>query len=127
MTPACLRESDARVVENAQCAPEEVTRWDEVGVEDGDEGGCGQPQPMRKRACLEALARPSPDVGYADTLAPPVRRTPADDGEGLIVRIVEQLDLQPVGGPLHRAHGIDDPLGDVALVVDRNLHTDVGL
>ncbi len=127
VTPARLCETDARVVENAERAPEEIARWDEVGVEDGDEGGRGQAQPVRERARLETLTRATPHVGQADAFAPPVRRAPAHDGEGLVVRIVEQLDLQPLARPLDRAHGIDDPLSDVPLVVDRDLHTDVGL
>jgi len=89
--------------------------------------GRRQAQPVSEGACLETLTRATSDVGYTDAFAPPVRRAPADDGECLVVRIVEDLDVQPLEWPLHRTHRIDDPLGDVTLVVDRDLHAHVRL
>src|SRR5713226_7610837 len=76
---------------------------------------------MGEGACLETLTRATSHVGHADAFAPP------DDSDGVVVRIVEDLDLQPVEWPLHRAYRIDDPLGDVTLVVDRDLYADFGL
>jgi len=53
--------------------------------------------------------------------ASPVSGSPRDDGCGFVIRVVEDLDLETVAGPIQLAHGIDDAFRDVALVVDGDL------
>ena len=60
-------------------------------------------------------------MGDADTAAPPRGGPAANDSHSLVIGIVEDLDLEPVARPVHRAHGVDDALGDITLVVDRDL------
>ena len=122
--PPRLRETDLRVVEDAKDAAEEVAGRHEVGVEDGDERCGGEVQSVLERAGLEVFTRTAPDVGDPCPLSPPVRCPAADDETGLVIRVVEQLHLEAVTRPLHRAHRVDDALGDVALVVDGDLHAD---
>src|SRR6266478_3958631 len=47
---------------------------------------------------------------------------PGRNLRGLVVGVVEDLDLQPVRGIVESAGGADQPLDDVHLVVDRELH-----
>ena len=124
--PAGLDETDAGVRERARGAPQEVRRGKEVGVEDGDQLGLGGGQPSRERACLVAAADLAPEVGDAQAAPPPGGHPGGDDGDGLVVGVVENLDLQPLARPVQRRSGVDHPLGDVALVVDRQLDGDEG-
>src|SRR5260370_2368651 len=71
---------------------------------------------------MESFTRTTPEVGDAALFAPPVRGPPGDDLRRLVVRVVEDLDLEAVARPVHRAHRVDHALGAVALVVDANLH-----
>ena len=61
---------------------------------------------------------------HGDSLAPPVGRTAGDYRDGLVVRIVEHLNLESIARPVKLAHRIEHPLGHVALVVDRHLDAD---
>src|SRR5260370_34285416 len=60
-----------------------------------------------------------------DPSCAPLRRTAADDQRRLVVRVDENLHMDAVAWPFHRADGGDHALGYVALVVDRDLHADV--
>ncbi len=122
VSPSRLREPDAGVIEDAHDPAQEVLWRDEVGVEDGDEGRGGQAHAVRERARLEAFAHAAPDVGDVDPFTPPVRRPAAGDVRGLVVRVVQHLHLEAIARPFHPAHRIDHALGNVALVVDRDLH-----
>ena len=127
MAPASLREANTRVVENAYGAAQKIGQGHEVGVEDRDERGAREGQAVSERARLETLAGAAPDVGDVDSFLPPVGDAPARDERCLVVRVVEDLHLEPFPGPIHLAYGIDDAFGDVAFVVDRDLHADVVL
>jgi hypothetical protein len=43
---------------------------------------------------------------------------------GLVVRVVEHLDLEAVARPVERRHAGEEPLDDVHLVEDGELHGD---
>ncbi len=58
----------------------------------------------------------TPLAGVAAHLAT-IRHAP-----GLVGRVVEDLDLQPVARIVQRADRVDQPLGHVHLVVERQLH-----
>jgi hypothetical protein len=65
-------------------------------------------------------------MGHGDSAATPVLSSPRDDGNSVIVRVVENLDLESLAWPIQLAHSVKDALGHVALVVDRHLDTDPG-
>jgi len=50
-----------------------------------------------------------------------------NDGDRLVVGIVEDLHLDPVGRPIEPCCRVDHTLRHVALVVDRQLYRDQGL
>ena len=75
MAPAGLRESDRRVVECTDRAPQKILRRDKVGIKDCDEWRIGLFHAVSESARFEPGARPSPQLRYADTPAAPVRDT----------------------------------------------------
>jgi len=124
MTPTRLRECDRGVVECADRPPQKIRRRDEVGVEDGDEGRIRLLHAVGESAGLESGAGGPAQLRHADSLAAPVRHPSGEDLDRLVVRVVENLDLKPIVRPVDRADRIEDPLDNVALVVDGDLHAD---
>jgi len=59
-----------------------------------------------------------------------LRRVPADgefrDAPRLVGRVVEHLDFEPLARIRHRAHRLDEAIGDIHLVVERQLDRDDG-
>ena len=105
-------------------AAQEIGRRKEIGVEDGDEFAAGGFQPFGQRAGLVAfaiVAMQVADIGAEGLVA-------LDAGAGDLLRlvggIVEHLDFEFLGRIVEARDGFDQPLDDVALVVDRKLHGD---
>jgi len=124
MAPTGLGETDARILENTERSAQEVARWNEVGVENRNERRIRQCQAMRQRAGLEALASAAQHVRHADPALPPKGDTAGDDGDGLVVRIVEGPHLESTARPLQLANRVEHALGHVSLVVDGHLDAD---
>src|SRR5712664_3996268 len=59
-----------------------------------------------------------------DSATAPVGRAAGDDRDGVVIRVVKDLDLQSLARPVQLTHRVQDALGDVALVVDRHLDAD---
>jgi hypothetical protein len=102
-------------------AAQEVDRRREVGVEDRDVLALGDLHPRFERPCLVAgpvRAMQVRDVQAARGVAPdrllgnPLR---------LVRGIVEDLDFEQVARIVELAYRVDEPVGDVHLVVDRKL------
>ena len=121
VAPARLNHPDARVAEVMHEVEEERRRRHEIGVEHGDELALRPGQPVRQRPGLESFPRPAAQVH--DVVPEAAHRLDRRGGEtGRVVgRIVEHLDLQAAGRVVQGAGGPDEPLDDVALVVDREL------
>ncbi len=116
------------VVEVRDRALEGVGRWNEVGVEDGDELGVGLLPAVFERAGLVAGAPRPVDPGAAH--AARAAHAVADGldhraGRG-VGRVVEHLDAQPIARPAQRGGGFDDAAGHGVLVEHRQLHADRG-
>ena len=122
VSPPRLREADAGVVEDSHRAAQELSWRNEVGIEDGDERRVGQGHPVRERSRLETIARRAPDLSHRNSLATPVQDPARDDRRGLVIGIVEHLDLELLARPVQRTNGVQDTLGDVAFVVYRHLN-----
>jgi len=56
-----------------------------------------------------------------------MKHAAGDDRNGVVVRIVEDLDLQSLARPIQGAHSVKDPIGHIAFVVDRHLDADARL
>ena len=127
MAPTGLNKADGRLVERTDRAAQEVGGGDEVGVEDRDQPSVSPLEPKRQRAGLESIPRAPPHVIHVQPFSLPARDPLARDMCRLVVGVVEDLHFEAIAGPLDGADGIDHALRDVALVIDRKLHTDGGL
>ena len=124
VAPARLHHRDLGIDEERDGALQEIGGRDEVGVEDGDVLALGHLHPGLERAGL--VAGPIGAVQVGDVDAP---GGVAPDGllgyRACFVRgVVEHLDLQELARVIHLAHGVDQPVRDVHLVVDGQLHRD---
>src|ERR1700674_614598 len=124
MTPSRLHKPDLRIVESAHGAPQKVTRWNEIRIEDRDQRSFGKGQAVSQRARFVAFSRSAPDVRDPYFLEPPHRGAARDDRRRLVVRVVENLDLEAPGRPFDLTYGVEHALRHVSLVVDRHLHAD---
>ena len=122
VAPASLHETDRFVGEDAHRPAQEIGRRHEVGVEDGNERRLRERHAVRERAGLEAGPLLPAHLRHLEAAPPPARDSRVDDGSRLVVGVVQHLHLEAVGRPLDRADRVDHALGDVPLVVDRDLH-----
>ena len=124
MIPARLDHTDARMAEVVDHVAEEPRLGHEIGVEESDEFAARQAQPMGQRTRLEADPAAPPHVhDVVPETAHPGHHRPGD-ARGLVVGVVENLDLQAVGRILEPAGRADHALDHVDLVVDRKLDRD---
>jgi len=126
VAPGRLHEPHVGVGEGGEEAAQEVGGRDEVGVEDQEELAARPRRAGRERPRLVPLARAAPQVPHVD--APPAPRgdPPRRDLRRLVLRVVQDLHLEPVGRIVDPAGGVDGARHDVGLVVDRDLDGDVG-
>ena len=117
--PARLHHRQGGIGEVRHGAPQEVGRGQEVGVEDGDELAAGLPQALGQRTRL--VAGPVSATEVADGQAPSgvALHRGAGDLDGVVGRIVEHLDFQPLVRVVNLSHRVDQALDHVLLVVDR--------
>src|SRR4029077_12395377 len=67
------------------------------------------------------FTRCAPDMRDIPSTPAPVGRAKRDDRSGLVIGIVEDLDLQQIAWPVQPADRVEHAFRDIALVVDRNL------
>ena len=103
---------------------QEIGRRDEIGVEKRDELAARDLETGLERARL--VTRPVGAVEVLDVDA--LGREPPDrsfgDAPCLVSRVVEHLNLEKLRRILDSAHRLDQPVGDVHLVVQRQLNGD---
>jgi len=124
VAPARLDHAHAGIGEGRHDAPQEVHRGHEVGVEDREQLAMGDAHPGGERAGLEAAAAQPTDVAHVDPARAMARDRRRRALAGVVGRVVEHLDLEAAGRVVERRRGADQPLDDVALVVDRELDGD---
>jgi hypothetical protein len=124
VAPARLDAADLALGEVVDRLLEEVGLGDEVRVEQRDELALGGLKAVVERAGLVAVAVGAVDVFDVDALRAPLLDLLTGDLDRLIGRIVQHLDLELVGGVVDQARRVDQPLRDVHLIEDRELHRD---
>ena len=122
MAPARLDHPDAGIGEMRHQPRQEVGGRDEVGVEDRDELAARGLQPGLERAGLVPAAVQPMDVLDVDPFGGPAPHRLVGDVPGLVGRVVEHLDFQQLARVVDSADGVDQPVGDVHLVVKRQLN-----
>ena len=126
VVPAGLHHADPGIRHGGEEVFEEAGRGDEVGVEDEDVVTGGRFQPRGQGAGLVAVTGGAEEDGDVDALLPPLVGALPGEGGGVVGGVVEDLDLEEVGGVGEAAGGVDEALDDVPLVVDGELDGDAG-
>ena len=103
---------------------QKVGRRNKVGVKDGNEFALGRFQSCRQSARLEALAIVAVQVDDGISQCGVALHQNAGDLNGFVGRVVEQLDVELIFRILEPADGVEQPVHDVLLVKDRQLHGD---
>ena len=119
--PARLHHPDPRVAEVPGEAHEEVRGGNEVGVEQRDPLAAGFQESGCQRAGLEAVPVAPPPHARLDAPLSKERHGTIDPLAGVVGRVVEHLDLEPLARVLECAGRGDQPLDHAPLVVDRQL------
>jgi len=124
--PAGLHHPDRRVGEVRCEAKQEIGGGNEVGVEHGDQLAASACQPVRQRAGLEPLSVRATQVVDVHATCAMARHRERGALGGLVVRVIEHLDLEPARRVVECGRGVDQTGDDPALVEDRQLDGDRG-
>tara|TARA_Y100001968_G_scaffold332115_1_gene389100 strand:+ start:3139 stop:3516 length:378 start_codon:yes stop_codon:yes gene_type:complete len=124
-----LNHADLRLLNERWDGPlEEVGTRNKVGIEDRYKG-CPclvDGQPVVQRPSLETLAVVAANMLNMEAFCC-IHGAPLGDYlEGLVVGVIEDLDLQLVSGPLKGCDRIDQPFRHMPLVVDGQLDQHFG-
>jgi hypothetical protein len=124
VAPPRLDHPDLRIGEVREQSEQEVPRRDEIRVEDRDIFAARDLQAGLERARLVTDAVPAVQVLDVDPLGRVAPHRELGNTLGLVGRVVEHLDLQQLARIIDGAHRLDQPVGDVHLVVERKLDRD---
>ena len=119
MAPAGLDASDFGIIKGGDGTLQKVRRGHEIGVKDGDEFAAGMGEPSAQGASFVPFALSSVVLGYVDAVAPVKGDAVGDDLAGIVGRIVKDLNLEPVCGPVESGDGVDQTAHDVSFIEDR--------
>ena len=122
VVPAGLHEAGPPVGEQVgERPPQEVGPGDEVGVEDGHEGGVGGVEARLEGPRLETAAVRPVDPANVEPGGGALLHDRVGDPSGVVGGVIEQLHGEPRPGIVQRRHRPDQPFHDVALVEHREL------
>src|SRR5689334_21398839 len=124
VSPSSLDHSDLRVGELVNGLVQELRVGNKVRVKDGDELTCGHLQSGVEGARLESKAIVTMQVMNVDALPAQGFDRLARHVLGFIGGVIQQLNLQQLGGVPDLGHRLDQPLNHKHLVVDRQLDRD---
>ena len=112
------------VDEMRQGTPQEIGGRDEVGVEDGDELASSFLQSRLERACLVAPPVDPVEVVDLGAAGPVTTDRHLGNSGRFVCRVVQNLDLEKLRWVIHFADRVDQPVGDIHLVENRQLDGD---
>jgi hypothetical protein len=124
MRPARLHERELLIDEVRHSLAKEVGGGHEVRVEDRDEFAVGHLQPRGERTSLVACAIAAMDVADVEPACRLTSHRQFCDVARFVGRVVEYLNLEQLFRIVERAHRVDQPIDDVHLIEDRELHGD---
>lgn len=122
--PAGLDHADGGIGEVLDGIGEEIGGRDEVGIEDGDEFAFGGRGGGFEGARFVASAVVAVDVVDVVARVGELLAEGGGDLGGLVGGIVDDLDVEEVGGVVDLGGGLDDTLGDERFVVHGELDGD---
>ena len=103
---------------------QKVRRRNKIGVEDGDEFAFGRFQACFQSSRFEAFTILAMDVGDRMSQRNIAIDQNARDLDGLVGRVIEQLDIELIFRIFKPAHGVEQPIHHILLIKDRQLHGD---
>src|SRR4029077_18592124 len=121
--PAGLHHGQTGIAEIGQSETQKIGAGLEIGVEDGDELAAGRLQPLGQGTRLVALAIRTMQITHFESQGAIAFDTVASDFLGLIGGIVENLHLEQTRRIIQARNRLDQPLDNVALVVDWKLYS----
>ena len=124
MGPAGLHHPDLRIGEVMDGAHQKIFRRSEVGVENGNEFALRRLHPLRQRARFEALAIRAVMVGDGIAQRRIALHQTASHVDGLVGRVVQHLNVELFPRIFQLADRLQQPLHNILLVEDRQLHGD---
>ena len=125
MRPPPLHSAHRRIGKPSHRAHQEIRRRLEVGIEQAVKLARGQRGPMRQRPRLIPGPLRTPHHLHRHATRPPIGRPLVDDGHGLVLRVIQQLQFEAVARPLQCRARVDHQRGHVLLVVQGHLHRHV--
>ncbi len=124
VAPARLHHRDAVAGEIRHHPQQEIGGRDEVGVENRDELAARHLEARFERAGLVPDAVRPVEVLDVEALGRKAADGEVRDAAGLVGRVVEHLDFEPLTRILDTAHRVDQAVRHVHLVVERQLDRD---
>ena len=126
VTPTSLNHADRRIYELADDTLQKIRLWDEVSVEDRNQLSVRLGEAMCQRSRLETGAGFAAQMLDVHSVCPQPAHDASHSMRGVVGRVVEHLNLESVLGVIECRRRQDHALGDVALVVERQLYGDRG-
>ena len=117
MFPARLHNADVRVAEVRDGFEQKIGIRHKVGVKDGDKLTAGLLQPIGQGTGFEAFPLRPPHVRNRYALLPVIGYLTGNDVNGIVGRIVEDLNLQLFGRIAEFDDRINQPLSHVQFVI----------
>ena len=105
-------------------AREEIRRWNEIGIENGDEFTSSGLQPCLQGAGFEACAIVAVMVFDGEPQGAIALHQRRGKWGGIVGGIVQHLDLEQLAGILDAGDLVNEPLDDIPFVEDGQLNGD---
>ena len=122
MAPTGLDAADRGIVEGGNGSLQEVGRRDEIGVKHGEEFAACVGKPLAQGTGFVAFAIGASELGDIDSVLLMVCDAAGDDLAGIIGRVVQNLNLEPICGPVESGDGVDQTADHMTFIVDRKLY-----
>jgi hypothetical protein len=106
-------------------APQEVPRWNEVGVEDGDELTARRDEAVAERACLESDGSETPPVRDIHTEVLQLCDFVRNERAGNVRGVVQHFYLEAFAGIVEVCDGVDNSESRIVLVANREMDGDL--
>ena len=122
--PAGLHHANRGIGKVVHHTQKPIFGWNKIRVKDGDQFALGALQSFAQGAGLEALAVAAVQVHDVITQGGVAFHGGAGDGHGFVGGIVKHLNIKLVFWVIELANGLDQPVYDILLVKNRQLHCD---
>src|SRR6266852_19421 len=122
--PPRLHHSDLGIGEVMDAFQQKVGWRNKIGVKDGNEFALRRFQSFGKGAGLVALTIVAVQVGHRMSKRGVAIHQNACHLDGLVGRVVQQLDVELFSRIVEPAHGVEEPVHHILLVKDRQLYGD---